>query len=449
MRTTWFVVLGLWIGTIGCDAQEIRAITITSAWGGLGTPSKSHLTLHPSGDTFRGGGVNVTTDAIQTILKAIQEPVIAKPSAANLRIDEAWLRTHAEVAGKNASGLWFDEGTPAQKQFFRAEFTDVSTLQARLDTVYAGFHTDDYPSMSIAIEFTDGTSLEARSHSQNPLMLPWCVSVGSKSKNTYNAHISQRLFAILPKSFTDRERLHDVNGFDDLAQQMGLYMSGDLKQAWNMIRVRDKDPGTLRQLRENFIVRYADINTWNDLAFNEVPNTGKTVDENLQVILWHQGFPKNLTVEAELLRKDGITQGVDELPTKADQFANLVLSVRWLREFLEAHPHENAILNYVHGVSLTDKALRIFSSDMKATGHSELIERVKSVQSDAALLETGSGDWWIVLPDQSMILWRWESLRPILKWPMNTFSAKRCTDYATVSGGCDGTTISPEGDIVH
>jgi len=322
-------------------------------------------------------------------------------------------------------------------------------LQTRLDRVYEGSHTDDYPSMSVTIEFADDTSIIAKSHSQNPLMLPWCVGPDSKCTETFNAHISQALFAVLPKKFADRERLRDSDAFGGIAPQMGLYISGDLEREWNMIGVRDKDSESLAELRKHFTVRYADINTWNDVAFNEVPNTGKTVDENLQVILWRPGFPPKFVIEAHLLRKNGVTEGADELPEKANRYANAVLAVGWLHEFFRKHLQEGGFVTYVHGLSMTDKAMRIFSADMKAVGHVDLIQRVKDSQNDAALLETGSGDWWIVLPDHSMILWRWGSLKPILKWPMNTFDAKRCTDYQEVSGGCSGTVISPEGEIVH
>jgi hypothetical protein len=125
------------------------------------------------------------------------------------------------------------------------------------------------------------------------------------------------------------------------------------------------------------------------------------------------------------------------------------LSVTWLRDFFHTHPEEHAFVSYVHGISLTDKALRIFSNDMKAVGHASVVPKVRDAQQDAVLLETGSGDWWIVLPDHSMILWRWASMHPILKWPTNTFDAKRCTDYNEVTGGCAGTLISAEGEIVH
>jgi hypothetical protein len=96
---------------------------------------------------------------------------------------------------------------------------------------------------------------------------------------------------------------------------------------------------------------------------------------------------------------------------------------------------------YVHGESLTDKAMRVFADDMKAIGRNDLVERVHSVQHQAALLESGYGDYWIILPDKTAILWRWQSLDHILKWKVIDFPAHECTDYRTVSGGCAGVAI--------
>jgi len=365
-------------------------------------------------------------------------------------IDTAWLQTHVEVAGQNASTIRFNDGTPAQKRFFREKFTDSSTLQSRLDDVYRGFHTDDYPGMKVEVHLDNGDAITASSNSQHPLMLPWCVAVdNAPCKKTYNAHISTALYDLLPEKFTNRERLRDTDTFGDLASEMGLYMSPSLEKQWNMIGVQQKDAQSLAKLRQHFTIRYADINTYNDLAFNEVPNTGKKVDENLQVILWRPGFPPQFTIEAHLLREHGKTLGVDEVFDKANHYANAVLAVPWLAEFLTNHPKERASVAYVHGISMTDKAMKIFARDMKATKREKLVERVRASQHEDVLLQTGSGDWWIVLPDHSMILWRWASMHPILKWPKNTFSATECSDYGEVTGGCNGTLISPAGQIVN
>src|ERR1700733_11532154 len=87
----------------------------------------------------------------------------------------------------------------------------------------------------------------------------------------------------------------------------------------------------------------------------------------------------------------------------------------------------------------------VFADDMKAIGRNDLVELVQAAQYQAALLESGHGDYWIILPDKTAIMWRWESLDHILKWKVIDFPAHECTDYRTVSGGCAGVLISPGG----
>ena len=450
MKYERIAVVTFLLFTCAVNAQEVRFVSVIGSWGGLGTPAKSEIRIHSSLARPGEKGPSVSPIALARLVSALQEPSLSKPSASNLGIDAAWLQNHVGMAGRNASMLWFDQGTPAQKQFFRQKFTDVSTLQSRLNNVYGGSHTDDYPGMRIEVHLEDGNTITASTDSQNPLMLPWCVSTGNATcTKTYNAHVSEALYDLLPKKFTNRERLRDGDSLGDLAPQMGLYMSSALEKEWNMIGVQGKDATSLAKLHQHFTIRYADINTYNDLAFNEVPNEGKTVDENLQVILWRPGDPPHFTIEAHLLREHGETLGVDEVFDKANRYANAALAVPWLAAFLRAHPEEHASVAYVHGRSMTDKAMEIFARDMRAGSHEPLVERVRVSQSEDVLLVTGSGDWWIVLPDHSMILWRWASLHPILKWPMNTFSANECTDYRQVTGGCDGSLISPVGEIMH
>ena len=150
---------------------------------------------------------------------------------------------------------------------------------------------------------------------------------------------------------------------------------------------------------------------------------------------------------AILLRQNGNTEGASELLKRAPMYEDLVFSVPWLNAYLMGHPEEHAWLFYVHGESLTDKAMHVFAADMKAAGQNGLVERVHTVQHQASLFESGHGDYWIILPDKTAIMWRWESLDHILKWKVHEFPAHECTDYRTVSGGCAGIVIAPDGTI--
>jgi hypothetical protein len=85
---------------------------------------------------------------------------------------------------------------------------------------------------------------------------------------------------------------------------------------------------------------------------------------------------------------------------------------------------------------------------MHALGKDGLANEVRRVQQDVALLNVSYGDYWVVLPDRRMILWRYESVMGLLGWKKSDFSARECTDYRGVTGGCVGAIVSPDGELV-
>lgn len=97
----------------------------------------------------------------------------------------------------------------------------------------------------------------------------------------------------------------------------------------------------------------------------------------------------------------------------------------------------------VHDKSLSDKALQNFAADMHALGKDKLVNEVRQVQSQVAVLNVSYGDWWLVLPDRRMILWRYESVIGLLGWKKSDFSAQECTDYQANNGGCVGRSSRP------
>ena len=190
------------------------------------------------------------------------------------------------------------------------------------------------------------------------------------------------------------------------------------------------------------------MNSYHNLDYGKEWTDGNPHEENLQVDLWRPSFPKNFVVAAVLRREGGRVDSSYTLPDRVAPYEQLVFSIPWLKAYLVAHPTDHAFLFFVQDRSFTEKAMRIFAADMKEAGREDLVSKVRVVQDKVALLETGSGDYWILLPDKSVILWRWASLANILLWKPADFPEKECTDYATSSGGCSGTLISPEGIIV-
>jgi len=92
--------------------------------------------------------------------------------------------------------------------------------------------------------------------------------------------------------------------------------------------------------------------------------------------------------------------------------------------------------------------MRNFAADMHKLGKDRLADEVSSVQRDVAVVSIGYGDWWLVLPDKRMVLWRYESFSGLLGFRQSQFSAQECADYKGVTAGCVGAVVSPEGELI-
>ena len=437
------------IATAEGQTNLVKTITVRSSWGGLGRPSCSSLVIQREGDHYVADGRIIRKEGVREFLNAIEEPRIATPRGTNLGVTSQWLQAHVEEAGKYATFLDYAAGTKQQKELFRSSFTNEQTIQKRLSSLYASFHTDDYPHMSIEVTLNDETTQTVKSDSQHPFMIPWNVSRGGITTETYNADISRALLALLPPEFTNRESLTDEEEYaTGLLQELAQQAGSEVETRWKDLGAQDQAGAALTSLKRTYQVRRADVNSYHDLDYGKEWTDGNPHEENLHVDLWHPDLPKNLVVAAILLRRDGRIEGAEKLPEKSGSYERLVLSVGWLKKYWDQHPDEHAWLFYVHGRSFTEKAMQIFSADMKEVGQEDILTKVRAVQDKAALLETGGGDYWIVLPDRSVILWRWQSPKKILLWNSVNFPAHECTKYGTVTGGCSGTTISPDGRIV-
>ena len=421
--------------------SQLDSLKVQSSWGGLGGAAHSEFSVERKGEGYASGHQSVSSDALNALVAAVAEASISRPATANLGITPQWLRSHMDEAGSNASGLHYREGLPEQKELFQAAFVDENTLTLRLKRVYEHSHTDDYPQMQLQLALTNGSTITLTTDSQNPYMLPCTITTNGTTRGTYNAKISHALLALLPPKFANRERLTEGG----LSGMIGEETATTVESRWELIRAEHDSGDALSILRTKYEVRGATVDSYHGLAFGKAWGGGEPHEENLHVTLVQPGFPKGFSISAILLREHGKTDGAHELLSSAPVYQKLVSSVPWLETYLRTHPEENEWMFDVHGESFSDKAMHIFADDMKAVGRNDLVQRVRAVQHQAALLETGYGDYWIILPDKTAIMWRWQSLSHILNWKVGEFPAHECTDYRTVTGGCAGTVISPDG----
>lgn len=427
-----------------CTDVAVRQIEIKSHWGGLGTPQQTDLVIQHEAGTYKLGRKRIDAASVEALVAAVQQAPIGKPSLEGLGITKAWLQEQLTDVPNKSSWWKLKSGTPKQTALFGSSFTDPDFVGKVLPSLFNLSRTDDYPSVEVTVSREDGSTITISSHSQYSFMLPWNVSVNGNTFSTFNSRISAAVAALMPNKAANKERIADRDFDVELAEAVMKHFETD----WNLLGVEDKAASTLAILRTDYTIKSADINPHHDVAFGTKWNKGKGEEENLHATLQRSDFPKNFYDTVILLYKGGQVSGAEEFIRNAGRREQLVLSVPWLVQLCAKYPRLGISLLWVHGQSFSDKAMQNFAADMHVLGNDGLAEEVRRVQQDVALLNVNYGDYWLVLPDRRMVLWRYESVMGLLGFAQSDFARHECTDYRAVTGGCVGAVVSPEGELI-
>src|SRR6201998_1321729 len=439
-------------GVAFASATEVRQISIHSGWGGLGTPHHTELLIQNDHGLYRLDGAQVDALAVNMFLTSVREPVIPQPTLPNLGISKPWLENNADALVRDAkpkesedSTYWeIGGGTPKQQVLFKSSYADPVFVAKVLPELFRCCHTDDYPGVIVTITYVDGTTTVVSSHSQSEFMLPWKLEGNGTIEETFNRNISTALARLMPDGTTNRERIVG----DGLALHLAENVMNDIEGQWKLIGAESSDDEALSRIRTAYSVVTADVNSYHDVTFGVYSKKKGGVEENLHLIVKKPKFPKNFSEEVILVRRNGKAIGVDEFLNRASRYEQLALSVPWLSRLRDKYPKWGTTLLWVHDVSFSDKAMKQFSADMHMLRKDALATEVREVQRDVAVLNVSYGDWWLVLPDKRMVLWRYESVSGLLGFKKADFPLHECTDYQGVTGGCVGAVVSQEGELM-
>jgi hypothetical protein len=439
------LLLALLAGPISvAEAQKnVKAIEIRTGWGGLGAPQKNLVTIQRKDSEFISNGKSVSADKVQALVSALSAEPVTKPEMTSLGINTAWLKANL-ASQKPRAWAQATETTAKQQQMFNKAFTDVAVIAKALPSLFTYTKFDDYPGTSVDVVFEDGSRLVAESHSYYVFMLPWKIS-GLKA-DTYNAEFSRAVSALLPAGSVNKERLAG-NG---LAEQLTDSVMRLIEREWNLLGSDERAGEALQKLRTAYEVVTAELTPYHHPEYGTATYKGEPEEMNLHASVRKDTFPPNVTYALVLRYGNGKVEGVDEFLQSADKYEKLALSVPWLNKYIHDDPRLAFRISYVHNQSFGDKAVRVFTADMKLRGREDLIEQVKAQQADIVLLIVGntySESYWLLFPDKHMMLWRYGGASGLLKWTRNEFDKGQCSEYENNYGGCSGRVVTPDGSL--
>lgn len=144
-------------------------------------------------------------------------------------VSERWLLANYTGGLQDYTHEKLRDLSPKQVELFKSHFADAAGAQVAFAELFKGWHTDDYPEMSVTVDIA-GKRFGVQSSSQHPFMLPWFGTDGSRGG--YNCHISQAIAALLPMKFSNRNRLIVNEGFRwNLTEQI----MNTIEDQWNML----------------------------------------------------------------------------------------------------------------------------------------------------------------------------------------------------------------------
>jgi hypothetical protein len=452
MRPAVFVLSVLLLpGLTGATSPETEGHTVTrididASWGGLGMPGNAQLTIRESGGRYLLGGRVISSVAVDHLLRALQQPSILQPDLENLGLTLDWLDSNATDGPPTNQGP-FTSVAPNLRALYRRSFTDLSVITRVVPSLFKYVKTDDYPSARVVVTLQNGSRIRAASDSYYVFMLPWKVNVDGPGTTSFNADISRSVAALMPEGTTNRERLMGHDLLTEIQNAVMRHIEGD----WNLLDAENRAGPAMVRLREQYDVVAAEVSPYHNVEYGKEWKGGRAHEENLHATLRKPNFPANFTDAVVLLHHRGQTEGVEAFLRSVKKYEDLVFSVPWLKALMVEQPRVQYRLSYVHDASFCDKAMGVFTADMRKLGKRRLAEEIRSKQSEITLLMTGMKyyeSYWLLLPDKRMILWRYRGATGLLKWGAVEFSGGECSEYEGMDQ-CVGNIVSADGVLVR
>ena len=429
---------------------NIDQIVIRSTWGGLGKPDSSELTITHKGSGYSVAGRTINAQLIQDLIDAVNEPAVSKPDLGNLGITRDWLEKNAKLGAADYGKDYILTAALNQQNLFFASYNDTTFIEKLLPSMFQeeGLRwTDDYPQIEIRLQTHSGKWINFSSDAQPLFMLPWKIETEGATFKTYNAHISRALAKLLPNKFTNRERIEG----EGLRGVLATAVMREIEDDWKRLDAENKAGTDIDRLRRKFRVSNLEINNYHNVEYGVEWKKGNPNETNLHASLRAPGFPKNFFIGLVLPVRTNTVENVELFLNNIDRYRQLVESVPWLKTFLAGHFTLSVELKFVADCSLSDKAMRMFAADMELVGKEALVTQIASRQKEIALILVGrtySQAYWLVLPDKTMVLWRFSADDSLLKWTRHDFTLGNCADYQSNSSQCAGALISAAGEIV-
>ena len=179
------------------DVAAVQRIEIRATGGlGLGINRLSITVIERKNGQLSYYGMNPSPWIVSALLSALNGPTKPAPDAAMFGF------SNIESTGEFAHSCVGDAADlPAVGKRYGTLFADQANQQQWLHDYYvarAYWHTDDYPTETVKITLTDGSTISAESESQTEYMLPFSVTIAGQTAKTFDPKVAEAIAALSP-----------------------------------------------------------------------------------------------------------------------------------------------------------------------------------------------------------------------------------------------------------
>ena len=188
------------------EVAKVNRIEIRSAWGsGMGTRRFNEVVIERTNGELLYGDMAPEPRIVAALISALDaEPIeAATPTLLGMTQENESLESEPlRSCVGDAADL------PHVVQAYRALWVDPGIQRRWISEYYRGlmWHTDDYPNERVRVTFSDGSTIEAQSASQNAFMLPFEVTRAGQTYKTYDPALPRAL-AEIASGDVNREKL--------------------------------------------------------------------------------------------------------------------------------------------------------------------------------------------------------------------------------------------------
>lgn len=286
--------------------------------------------------------IHIKKELVSNLILALQANPVNDLDFSQFNITEKWLTTQVEAFLKNELKKYSNDEFPdfeTRRHHLFATLTNLPNNIRKLTRYYAYGWTDDHPDLKVTIIFANGEKIILTSEDQHAFMIPWKIERGQNSYQTHDIRISQALGPLLhPKCANyDRVNANLVELFKQRIWEDPVYFFRNMLDSEKTLGDQILPVSKNFSIQESYIA--LEYSTHGTLDFWGAK-------------LKNKNWPPNIVIKFSAYINEKKLDFTGYSAKKIKKYVQHVLSIPWLKNFINDHPYYTFSIGYERGYSI-------------------------------------------------------------------------------------------------